>query len=356
VTDDQDQIDERAERAVRTALDHRAETYVPAAVDPTRITRASRGRALLRFGAAAAAVVVVAGGVLFGVRWSTNDGPGPGHDGSALGPTSSAAANGVGDRQTRQDAAREAEQVLASMPMPDGARRAQVTEVSPLARLTTFLGGLDKSVTRSAFWLVPTDPQDLADWYTLNPPAGMDTDGGPHSVGGSRNSDGSWSEEMIYDGLPDGQASHSSALVQVTPVAGQAGVRITVFSSWQPARKPQSFAPDDVPAVTLVVTRNGHRTISTIDDAGDVSRLVRVYNSLPGTHALAHSCPASMGATTYRLTFDSATREVSAYFAGSCDSAWWVRVNGKPVAPALANNSAAGEGDGLTSLIDDLTE
>jgi hypothetical protein len=353
VIDEQDETDERAERAVRTALDQRAEGYQPVAVDPPRIARASRTRVLWRAGAVAAAVVVVAGSTSLGVGWWAGDGPRVAHDGTSAAPTGSAGrVDGVGaeNRQSRQDAEREAERVLASMPVPDGARRVRSAEVPPLARLTTFLGGLDKSVTRSGFWLVPKGAQELADWYTLNPPVGMTTDGGPHAVGGSRNSDGSWSEELIYDGLADDQASHSSAFVQVTPVAGQAGVRITVYSSWQPARHPQSFAsPDNVTAVKLVVTRNGHRSITTISKAEDIARLARVYNALPGTHALAHSCPASLGRTAYRLTFVSPTREVSAFFAGSCDSAWWITVDGQPLKPALGN-------DGLTAVIDDLVE
>jgi hypothetical protein len=251
------------------------------------------------------------------------------------------------DRQSRQDAIREAEQVLASMPVPDGARRVPPTAVPPLVKLTEFIGGLDKAVTRSGYWLVPASPHELADWYTLNVPAGMRSDGGPHGVGGSRNADGSWSDEAILDGRPDGPASHSSALVQVTPVADQAGVRVTVFSSWQPARRRRSFAPDDVTAAKVVVTRNGHRRVTTISNAADVSRLVSAYDSLPGTAAIAHSCPASLDRTAYRLTFASPTREVSAFFAGSCDSAWWVTVDGNSAKPALAN-------DGLTELIDDL--
>jgi hypothetical protein len=235
------------------------------------------------------------------------------------------------------------------MPVPDGARRVRSADVPPLARLTTFLGGSDKSITRSGFWLVPADPQELADWYTLNPPVGMTTDGGRQSVGGSRNSDGSWSEELIYDGLAGDDVSHSSALVQVTPAAGQAGVRITVFSSWQPARRPQSYVGDDVTAVRLVVTRNGIPSVAVIDKADDIARLERAYNALPGTHAIPHSCPATMGRTTYRVTFVSPTREVSASFAGSCDSAWWVTVDGQPLKPELLNS-------GLTTAIDQLME
>lgn len=251
------------------------------------------------------------------------------------------------ERQTRQEALREAEHVLASVPVPDGAHRVRAGEVPPLARQTTFLGGPNKAVTRSGFWQVPAEAKELADWYTVNPPIEMNTEGGPHGVGGSRNSDGSWSDDVFYDGLPDGKASHSSVLVQVTPVAGRAGVRITVYSNWQPARHERTLAPRDATAARIVVTHDGHRRVTTISKAEELSRLVRTYNSLPGTHALGHSCPMSVHTTSYRLTFVSPTREISALLVDSCDSAWLVRADGKPLRPALEN-------DGLTELLDDL--
>jgi hypothetical protein len=251
------------------------------------------------------------------------------------------------ERQTRQDAAREVKQALASAPVPDGARRVPAKEVPPLARSTSFLSGPNKSVTRSGFWLVPTHAKNLARWYAVNPPHGMSTEGGPHGVGGSRNSDGSWSYEVAYNGLSHGEASHSSALVDVTPVADQSGVRVTVYSYWQPARHPRSFASQDVTTARIVVTRDRHRKVVTVSKAEEISRLVRTYDSLPGTHALPHSCPLILHTTTYRLTLISPKRELSALLPPSCDSAWWIHLDGKPLRPALEN-------DGLAELIDDL--
>jgi hypothetical protein len=270
-----------------------------------------------------------------------------GADTAASGADTAASGADTAERQTRQEAAHEAEHVLASVSVPDGAHRVPAAEVPPLVRSTTFLGGPNKAVTRSGFWLVRADANELADWYAVNAPVGMNTEGGAHGVGGSRNSDGSWSDEVFYDGLPDGNASHSSVLVQVTPVADQAGVRVTVYSYWQPARHPRSFAPQDVTSARVVVTHDRRRRVATVSKAEEVSRLVRTYNSLAGTHALPHSCPASLHTTTYRLTFISPTREVSAFFSGSCDSAWWVSADGTQARPVLEN-------DGLTELLDDL--
>jgi hypothetical protein len=255
------------------------------------------------------------------------------------------------ERQTREDAGREAKQVLASMPVPESAQRVGSAQVPPLATLMTFIGGSsNKSLTRSGFWLVPTATRELADWYTIHPPTGMHTAGGPHSVGGSLNSDNSWSDQIYYDPAPNGHATHSAALVEVTPVAEQAGVRITVFTYWQPARHRPSLAPDHVTSAKIVVTHGRHRkvTTTTITDAAQISQLVRTFNSLPGTHGLTHSCPPNFYPTTYRLTLSGPSREVSASLIKDyCGSAWRVSGDGKRLRPQLQD-------DGLSHLLDDL--
>ena len=356
MTDGEDQVAERAERALRAAFDQRGHTYEPVDLNPALLRRPSRRGRLLRSGSAVAAVVVVAGGTTLGVGWWPNHDP-QGQPGRPIASNATltdppADANRVRaeNQRRKQEAGREAERVLASMPVPDGGLRVRAVDVPPLARSSTFLGGPNESVTGSGFWLVPAHPRQLADWYTLNPPPSMTTEGGPHGVGGSRNTDGSWSQELIYDATPTGPVGHSSALVQVTPVGDRSGVRITVYTYWSPARPLRSFAPDDVTAVRIVVVHNGQRKVTTVDSASDIARLVRTYDALAGTHALVHSCPFMPNRTQYRITFVSATREISAFFSGSCDSAWQVSLDGKPLDPALGDDGR------LTSLVSELAD
>jgi hypothetical protein len=227
--------------------------------------------------------------------------------------------------------------------------------------LTTFIAGPDKSLIRSGFWLVPTAGHKLADWYTMNPPRGMRTHGGPHAVSRSLNNDGSMSDEVYYDGLAKGQASHSAVLVQVTPVGDRAGVRTTVFSYWQPGRHPRSFAPRDTTSAKIVVFHDHRRLgddhlrrsrkVTIVSKAEEVSELRRAYNSLLGTHDVPHSCPSNLLADTIdrRLTFIGPSRKVSAYLIGDfCGSPWKVTVDGKQLRPKLENV-------GLANLLDDLT-
>ena len=342
MTDSEDRAIERAERAFRAAFDQRGDTYEPVALNPARLPRPLlRGR-LLRSGSAAAAVILVVAASTFGLgRWAHHDPQGlPGgpvaSKATQIGPPTDVAprcreptASAGGRARGRTGAGLD----VRSRRRPARARRRR----APAREELGSLGGPDESVTRTGFWLVPAEAKQLAHWYTLNPPPGMTPDGGPHAVGGSRNTDGSWSQEVIYNATSTGPAPHSSALVQVTPVGDHAGVRITVYTSWSPARPAQSFAPGDVTAVRMVIIRNGHRSVTTIDASSDIARLVHTYNALPGTRALAFRCPFMAHTASYRITFISLTREVSAHLLGSCDSAWQVSVDGKPLDPALGD-------------------
>ncbi len=88
--------------------------------------------------------------------------------------------------------------------------------------------------------------------------------------------------------------------------------------------------------------------MTIVDSASDIARLTRIHNALPGTHALPHSCPATLKRTEYRLTFVSATRELTASYSGSYDSAWQVSLDGRPLDPAIED---AGQLAGIVTHI-----
>jgi hypothetical protein len=351
MTDGEDQVGERAERALRTAFQQRGHAYEPVDLNPAGLRAPSRKGRLLRSSSAAAAVILVASGATLSVGWWANHNS-QGQPGGSIasnvasnGPAANASQVHAENQRREQEAGREAERVLASMPTPNGANRVRPADVPPLTKSATFLDWGDQPVTRSGFWLVAAQPRQLAQWYALNPPPGMTPEGGSQGVGGGRNTDGSWSQQVIYDATRTGPASHSSALVQVTPIGNRAGVRITVYTSWSPARPLQSFAPHDVTAIQIVVVHNGQRQTTTVDSATDIAPLVHAYNALAGAHTSFQSCPYVRNPTQYQMTFVSATREISAVSSGSCDTAWHVTLDGKPIDPPLAHNGR------LTSLI-----
>jgi len=239
------------------------------------------------------------------------------------------------DRASELAAGAEAQRVLESIPQRSGAERVSARDVPPLETSTTGLSGSDATVTRDGFWLVPGQAEELADWYSAHPPDGMHADGGPHSVGGSSNSDGSWSFDTILDAVPGGPAGHSSVLIQVTPIASESGVRITVYTAWSPARRLASYTPDDVTSVRIVDGRNGNTPLAEITDPADIARLRTAYDAMPGTAGHQTHCRALPDFVGYRLIFVSPTRPVRIEHTGYCMPTWSVWVDGEPVLPAV---------------------
>jgi hypothetical protein len=332
-------------------------------LSPERLARAStvppaldRRRAPLL---AAAAVLLVAGlGTVAAValRGDGPDGVGP-EVTPTTGTTSPTTSSTIdpaadedrvreADRASELAAGQEADRVLEAIPQQAGAQRVTAAEVPPLETSTAGMSGSEATVTRDGFWLVAGDAEGLADWYSTHPPDGMHADGGPHSVGGSSNSDGSWSFDTILDAEQGGPASHSSVFIQVTPVGSGSGVRITVYTSWSPARRLTSYTPDDVTSVRIVDTRNGNELLAVVTDPADIERLRTAYDTLPGTAGHQTLCPALLDFVGYRLTFVSPTRTVRVEHTGYCQPVWSVWVDGDPVEPAVLDT------DGFQALVE----
>lgn len=236
--------------------------------------------------------------------------------------------------RSEQAAEHEAVRLLSSMPSPAGSRKVPGSEVPPLTQTGTFLSGSDISLNAVGFWLVPNhDAHAVADWYTLHPPAGMNSDA--HAIGGSRNPDGSSSYDVFYNGNPAGVDPDSAAVIEVASVGSQVGVRIGVYTSWRPARPMNSFARMNISAMLIEVSTNSSTRVVTVRDAASIRKLSRAYDALLGTQGFVHSCPMEMHPIDYRLTFVSPTGQVVASFHDSCNPIWIVTVDGAPVEPAL---------------------
>lgn len=314
------------------------------------------GRALL---GAAAAVVLVTAGTTYVVT--------KGHDGRGgtvkLGPatTQSTSAEGV-TRANRVFAERLADQTLEGLRaragrLPGGSREVRAEQVPALTKLTSFIGpGVGHNFTRSAFFLAPGEAHEVALWFAAHPPAGSWSDGGPTGVGGSRNADGSWSDEADFDYRLSRQTTDRASLaslVQVTPVGDGVGIRVTVFGSWRPGRPAASYV-SGVTSVRVHLTderlqrhpRTSHRTW-TFTAPGGVGRIVARYNSLPGGGAVGMSCPMPLERRTYRISFTTASGPVTAVGTSFCGDLVTVRREGHTVPPTV-------DGSRLFPFLDDL--
>lgn len=266
--------------------------------------------------------------------------------------TVKASVDAGGDTQELQDqrdqlsAEHEAALLLAAMPVPAGAQAVPGSQVPPLAHPSTSLSGPDLLVNHTAFWLVPQrDSHALADWYTLHPPKGLSSS--PHAIGGSRNADGSYSDDVFYNG--EGSHSGAAAIVEVTPVGSRSGVRVTVYTSWRPSRTSASFAPADVSSVQIEVTSDAKTRTFTVRDARSIRQLRHEFNALLGTHGVSHSCPMQLHPFDYVLIFIGRGHRLAAHLPPSCMPAWTVTADGVGVQPALQNDPR------LTALIASLS-
>jgi hypothetical protein len=323
---------------------------------------ARRGRTLL---GAAAAVVLVAAGTTYAV--TTGHG---GREGTVkLGPSfpQTGSAEAV-TRANRAIAERLADEALAQLraradQLPGGPREVGAGKVPALTELRSFIGpGVGHGFTRSAFFLAPGEAHEVASWFAAHPPVGSSSESDPTAVGGSRNADGSWSDEAMFD-YPSGPeiSDHASlaSLVQVTPQGSGVGIRVTVFGSYRPGRPAASFA-HGVNAVEIRVTdwvigRNGGRPTTTrhhwtLSSPTKVGRIVSRYDALPGGAAVGMSCPMPRATRTYRLTLQTSSGPLTVTGRTGCGAALSVRREGRLVPPLVDSGDFFGFLNRLLSL------
>jgi hypothetical protein len=279
-------------------------------------------------------------------------------------PTSAGSAEDV-TRANRAYAERIAGAALERLRMragqlPGGVREVRAGAVPALTRLVTFIGpGVGHDFTRSAFFEAPGDAHAVASWFAAHPPVGASSEADPTAVGGSRNADGSWSDEALFD-YPSGDdvSDHASlaSQVQITPQGHGVGIRVTVFGSYRSGRPAASFA-HDVDTIRVRVTdrvmgRNGGRTRITLHTRtltpSQIQRVVSQFNALPGGGPFGMSCPVPRATRTYRLAFDTSSGTLTAAFSIPCGGGIWVRRDGRDVPPMV---DAAGFVEFLDALL-----
>lgn len=332
------------------ANEHLADTDRAVAIASAAPSRRHAGPMLL--GAAAAVVLVVAGSAYVVSRGGDERsdirlGPAP-TSGTVPGRTAAdvSRANQEFAEHITDDALERLRERAAQM--PGGAREVRAGDVPALAHLMSYIGpGYGHDFTRSAFLEAPGDAHQVALWFAAHPPVDAISDGGPTGVGGSRNADGSWSDEVLFD-YPSGPevSQHASlaSLVQVTPQGSGVGIRVTVFGSWRPGRPAASFAHDvesiRVRVTDWVIGRNGgharttHHTW-TLTSPSEVGRVVSRYNALPGGAAVGMSCPMPRATRTYHLAFATSSGTLTVTGRTGCGAALSVQRGARQVPPLV---------------------
>jgi hypothetical protein len=344
--------DDRMEQLLREtfrAHEHLAD-QPPAHVSPPP----RRGRTLV---AAAAAVVLAAGGAVGGAALLARDGGSPTAPLVRQSPSADVSAGRVlrTDAQNKAGTVRLVERSMvaggrAIAALPGGVRPATSGDVRGLRRQNVSLGAGDQ-IMRSAFFLADDpDTKALANYVAAHPPKAFTTDGyepgEPNAgVGGSSNLDGSWSDEVFWNGPDLGLDAPGgvSLLVQLTPTGGRTGIRLTAFGSWWPARPALSYLDDPVTSIDVTYRKGGGfdavpptRT-ATLTDAAVIRRLVSSYNQLPGWPESFHSCPFMGAPERLVAVFHTADHDLTLRWAEGCYGIWEVKVDGRRVPPYLTN-------------------
>jgi hypothetical protein len=242
-------------------------------------------------------------------------------------------------------------QIAGDLPVFTGAREVGVFRVPDLGdgRVSQPLVG-DHTLLKTRFWLIRggVTSSEVAQWYAAHPPRGFHTRGGPDGVGGE--GDGTtWVDELTWDQalgerLP---AGGTSIAVYSTRTSGGVGVRVTVSTTWAPARPLASFV-QDVSSIDVRTTHTHYgRHVSTthrsfvVTSPGDVLKAATLFDHLPGAApSPPHSCPAIRDTWTDRIVFHTATGDVVGIGTSSvCGSAIRVSRDGHQVGPALTGTA-----------------
>ena len=251
------------------------------------------------------------------------------------------------DAQNRAYGVRLADRLLALVGAraPKGARRVSAGATGPLRKLNTFpVSAPGHSIRRSAFFLVPGDAHELARWYVRHPFRGWEADGAKESdpesgVGGGRLANGGWSYDVFYY-RPNSDDDRASAGVQVqtAQLGRDAGVRVTIFVDWMPARPLESFV-SEVDRVTFRKYSAQHPYGAPVREehvtsAAHVRSLSDAFNALPGSAGYFGSCPWFRW-PRYVVVFHTAQGRVRVEQRPNCGGSWHVRRSGTDVSPLL---------------------
>jgi hypothetical protein len=195
----------------------------------------------------------------------------------------------------RMVAIAEADTLLDSTPLPPRARPAAAAPSPRLRRLPAYIGDVEPSLTRTAWWVVPMSYDDVVAWYRT------------HVRADSEDAELAW-----WTGA--GTSAYTAPAVVVS--YGRLGplstaVRVDVTLAARDVRTPSTFVPDD--ASSAEVTRSSiigpdapTPVTVTVTDPARLDAIVDAYNDLEGaaTGARPRACGSPTGDfRLYAVTF-----------------------------------------------------
>ena len=194
--------------------------------------------------------------------------------------------------RNRALAAAEVTRVLATIPIPPGAKVYRSRHHGGrLGHLGCQCGAVDPSLTRTRWWMVPMSYSELVHWYGAHSPANL---GSAYYPDGSLSPSGD-----LYWGIQVDSTAYSApaALVSYSrrgPKRTTIRTDATLASRYD--RTASTFVPHSVTRIDITKTALGGPTSATVTDPALLTRVTWAFNNLSG--AFAHTLPVACGSPT----------------------------------------------------------
>jgi hypothetical protein len=200
----------------------------------------------------------------------------------------------------------EVARVLATIPIPPGAKVARSPHHGVLASLGCICGSVDPSLTRTRWWTVPMSYRELVHWYGAHSPANL---GSAHYTDGSHSPHGALSWEIRASSTA---YSAPAALVSyVRRDANRTAIRTDATLAARYDRTASTLVPQNVTQIDITrraIDGPGPRRARTsrVTDLALLTRVTSAFDMIRGAfaHTIAGGCASPVGIQyAYAVTF-----------------------------------------------------
>jgi hypothetical protein len=241
----------------------------------------------------------------------------------------------------KQRAVADADSILASFPVPTGARKLSAAPIVENGVLKTApqVPATPDLADKAEWWIAPGAPQSVLAWEAKHVSHRFSTAGSGRSSGPGFVT---WYQTFALPAIP-GVLDSRELAITVAPDGDKTAIRVDGQVTWLPARPAGEKVPAAAKAVTismkLGLNQGGRKPPKpvTITDRAKVSALKALINGLPLFPPGMYSCPADFGAgltLTFRASPGTPALAVATVDLGGCGGVY-LTVGGKSE-PALA--------------------
>jgi hypothetical protein len=312
----------------------------PAVAQRIAVTAAPRRRWPLTV-AVAAAVVLVSGLTVYAVR-ATEPPPAPSPAPAIPLPVVPVP---IAEGRNRSLADAEARHVLADIPVPPGSTRSGSAPTRELRRLGAYNGPVDRSLTRTAWWVVPLSYTDLVAWYDAHSPADVASTFAPDASSPAPHATLDWEASTPSEAYsqPAAAVSYIRRGPHITAIRTDA----TLAARYD--RTAETLVPGTVTSIDITKSAiDGEprppSSDATVTDPTRLTSIVSTFNDLPG--AVANAEPGGCGSPVgivyvYAVTFRWPGHTL-AVDAGTelCGIGRGLTLDGTELTPTLENSEA----------------